>query len=213
MRILIIPALFLSIGALVVWLFGERLEFPESIAESQAWLQSFDSFAWAVGSALIIGDAVLPIPSDATIFSMGVIYGGFVGGVIGGTASSIAGLLGYGVTRLLGEKGAVFLVGEKDLHRARVFYERWGFAAIALGRAIGGPAEYLVVVAGLTRIPFQKVLAAILTGAYSAAFCMSFLGAYSLIEPWLAIGLAVLLLLALMGVFHLIRRHHEMNEL
>jgi len=88
-----------------------------------------------------------------------------------------AGLLGYFIARLLGERGVVFLLGETDLERTRHFYERWGFACIAFGRAIGGPAEYLVVVSGLTRIPFRTVFLAILTGAYSAAFCMSLLGA------------------------------------
>ena len=61
----------------------------------------------------------------------------------------------------MGERGTVFLVGETDLERTRHFYERWGFARIAVGRVIGGPAEYLVVVAGLTRIPFRTVFLAI----------------------------------------------------
>jgi|CoawatStandDraft_6_1074263.scaffolds.fasta_scaffold79920_1 membrane protein DedA with SNARE-associated domain len=81
--------------------------------------------------------------------------------MIGGTAASIASLLGYFIARLLGERGAVFLVGKTDLERTRHFYERWGFACTAFGRAIGGPAEYLVVVAGLTRIPFRTVFLAI----------------------------------------------------
>ena len=198
---------------MIVFFSGESLEFPDSIEASQAWLQGFDEFAWAVGAGMIIGDAVLPLPSDATIFSMGIIYGGLLGGMIGGTAASIAGLLGYFTARLLGERGAVFLVGETDLERTRHFYERWGFACIAFGRAIGGPAEYLVVVAGLTRIPFRTVFLAILTGAYGSAFCMSFLGAWSLVEPWLAMGLATLLVLVLIGVFQLLQRRHKRQVL
>ena len=100
-------------------------------------------------------------------------------------------------------------MGETDLERTRHFYERWGFGCIAFGRAIGGTAEYLVVVAGLTRIPFRSVFLAKLTGAYSSAFCMSFLGAWSLVEPWFAMGLAALLVLVLIGVFHPLQRHHK----
>jgi uncharacterized membrane protein YdjX (TVP38/TMEM64 family) len=208
MRILIIPALFMGLGLLVVLLAGDSLAFPDSIEESQAWLQSFGGFAWAVGAGLIIGDAVLPLPSDATIFTLGFIYGGLLGGFIGGVAATIAGLLGYGIARLLGENGARFLVGEKDLQRARLFYERWGFMAIAIGRAIGGPAEYLVVVAGLTRMPFTKVFAAIVTGAFSAAFCMAFLGAFALTDPLLAMGLAAALVLMLIGCFRFMQKRH-----
>lgn len=201
MRILIIPALFMSLGALAVVLSGESLAFPESVKELQTLLQSHANIAWLVGAALIIGDAVLPLPSDPTIFALGLIYGGLLGGLIGGTAASIAGLMGYGICRLLGERGARLLVGEKDLARARLFYERWGFAAIALGRAIGGPAEYLVIVAGLTPMPFTRVLGAILTGAYSAAFCMSFLGVYALTQPYLALLAAIGVVVGLMGLF------------
>ena len=161
---------------------------------------------------MIIGDAVFPLPSDATIFTLGFIYGGLMGGLVGGTAATIAGLLGYGITRALGEKGALFLVGEKDLARARRFYGRWGFVTIALGRAIGGPAEYLVVLAGLTRIPFTTVLAGILTGAYTAAFCMAFLGAYAVVNPWLAVALAVALLGGLIGGFKLLHARHDEEE-
>jgi uncharacterized membrane protein YdjX (TVP38/TMEM64 family) len=211
-RILIIPALFISLGLLLAFLFGERLDIPDSMEESQVWLQSFGNIAWAVGAGMIIGDVVLPLPSDATIFTLGFIYGGLLGGLIGGTAATISGLLGYGIVRALGEKGALFLIGEADLARARGFYTRWGFITIAMGRAIGGPAEYLVVLAGLTRIPFRTVLLGIVTGSYSAAFCMGFLGAYALVEPELAILLAVgliVLLIAGFRLFHKYKAHEE----
>jgi hypothetical protein len=55
----------------------------------------------------------------------------------------------------------------------------------------------------------DRVFLAILTGAYSAAFCMSFLGAWSLVEPWLAMGLAAALVLVLIGVFYLLHRYHS----
>ncbi|MFT4518905.1 MAG: putative membrane protein YdjX (TVP38/TMEM64 family) [Halioglobus sp.] len=212
MRILLIPFLFILIGGAVVFFVGPALQFPESISEFQVWLKGFDEWAWAAGSMMIIGDSLLPIPSDPTVFTLGLIYGGLIGGLVGGTAATIAALIGYSITRSLGEEGATFLIGEKDLQRARGFYERWGFMTVALGRAIGGPAEYLVVVAGLTAMPFRKVLLAIVTGAYPTAFCMSFLGAYSMAEPYIAVTLAVALVLSLIGGFHLFRRFSERGE-
>ena len=209
MRILLIPLLFMTIGGLVVWAAGPSLQFPENVAEFQLWLQGYDQWAWAAGSAMIIGDALLPLPSDPTIFTMGLIYGGLWGGIIGGTAATVAALIGYSIARALGKKGALFLVGEKDLARAHHFYQKWGFMAVALGRAIGGPAEYLVIVAGLTPMPFRKVFLAIITGAYPTAFCMSFLGAYSVASPVTAVVLAVVLILLLIGLFRLVQHRHE----
>lgn len=87
MRILLIPLLFIVIGSFIVYMAGPSLKIPESIAEFQAWLQSFDNWAWAAGFALIAGDALLPLPSDPTTFTLGLIYGGLIGCV---TASAAA---------------------------------------------------------------------------------------------------------------------------
>ncbi len=184
----------------MLFLFGDHLDFPESVDELAVILRGYGDWAWAAGVALIVGDAVLPLPSDPTIFTLGLIYGPWQGALIGGSAATVGGLIGYGITRMLGERGARLIVGERDLERARVFYDRWGLYAVALGRALGGPAEYVVVLAGLSKMPFRSVLLAIATGAFSSALVMAILGSWWVAYPVASIVVATGVVCALVWV-------------
>lgn len=198
MRLLIFPALFFAFTALLGWTLGDHVVFPESFDDVVVWLRGQGSWAWAVGGGVILADALLPVPATPAMFSMGIIYGPLVGGVVCGTASVIAGLVGFGATRLLGRRGALYLVGEKDLARTEAFYERWGLYAVVIGRAIGGPAEWAVILAGLSRMPFGKVLGALLLGGFVSGLVMASLGAALVAQPLLAAAISVVVLGAML---------------
>jgi membrane protein DedA with SNARE-associated domain len=68
------------------------------------------------------------------------------------------------------------LVGEQDLATAQHFYESWGIYAVTLGRAIGGPAEWLVLIAGILGMKFSRALVVLTIGGFSAAFVTAWLG-------------------------------------
>lgn len=197
MRLLLIPLLFISLSGLVALLLGSRLEIPGSFEEAVVWLRSFERWAWLVAMAVILGDFLLPLPSIPAIVTLGIIYGPLLGGLLGGIATTSAGLLGFGLTRALGRRGALFLVGEKDLARAQRFYDRWGVYAVALGRALGGPLEWLVLIAGISRMPFRRVLVALLAGGFSASFVTAWLGDLAVDRPGLAITLVLVLATAI----------------
>ncbi len=192
-RLLLIPLLFLLFSSLTLLVFGHRLEVPETFAEAVEWLRSFDRWVWAVAMGVIIGDFLLPLPSTPAIVTLGIVYGPLMGGLLGGIATTIAGLLGFGITRALGRRGAAFLVGEDDLAWAERFYERWGIYAVVLGRAIGGPAEWLILIAGISGMPFPRVLVALIVGGFSASFVTAWLGDLAVDRPYLAITLVILL--------------------
>jgi uncharacterized membrane protein YdjX (TVP38/TMEM64 family) len=196
-RLLLIPLCFVLLSALAALVLGERLEIPGSFAEAVAWLRSFERWAWAVAMAVIIGDFLLPLPSTPALVSLGIIYGPLLGGLLGGIATTSAGLLAFGLTRALGRRGALALVGEQDLARAQRFYDRWGIYAVALGRAIGGPLEWLVLIAGISGMPFARALAALLAGGFSAAFVTAWLGDLAVDRPALALTLVLVLAVAL----------------
>ena len=69
MRLLIFPAILISTSALIVWLFGDQLAFPEDYAEVTNWLQGQGDIAWLVGIGVIMADALLPVPSTPAISS------------------------------------------------------------------------------------------------------------------------------------------------
>jgi uncharacterized membrane protein YdjX (TVP38/TMEM64 family) len=192
-RLLLIPLLFILLSALLALVLGDRVELPESFAEAVAWLRSFERWAWAVAMAVIIGDFLLPLPSTPALVTLGIIYGPLLGGVLGGIATTTAGLLAFGLTRALGRRGALYLVGEQDLARAQRFYDRWGVYAVALGRALGGPLEWLVLIAGISGMPALRASVALLVGGFSAAFVTAWLGDLAVDRPALAITLVLAL--------------------
>ena len=120
-----------------------------------------------------------------------------LGGLLGGVAATVAGLMGYGLTRALGRRGALYVVGERDLARAERFYERWGVYAVTLGRAIGGPLEWLILIAGISGMAFPRVLAGLIVGGFSAAFVNAWLGDLAVDRPLLAVTLVLVLAVAL----------------
>jgi len=198
MRLLIVPLSFLAFGLTTAWALGERWQVPGSLDAVVAWLRSYGEWAWLAASGVIAADAVLPMPSSPAMFTLGVIYGPAFGGLVGGTASLAAGLAGFGLVRALGPRGARWLVGEADLARAEAFYARWGFSAIALGKAVGGPAEWVVVLAGLSRMPARTVVLAIAIGAFPAGFTMAALGALAVDEPALSLAITVVVAAAVL---------------
>ena len=200
MRLLLVPLLVIALSGLTALALADRLAIPGSFAEAVDWLRSFERWAWAVAMAVIIGDFLLPLPSTPALVSLGIIYGPLVGGLLGGMAATVAGLLAFGLTRALGRRGALYLVGEQDLARAQRFYAQWGMYAVTLGRALGGPAEWLILIAGVSGMAFPRVLVALMVGGFSAAFVTAWLGDLAVDRPALAISLIVALALVLAGL-------------
>jgi uncharacterized membrane protein YdjX (TVP38/TMEM64 family) len=196
-RLLLFPIILFALGGTLAWAFADQLAMPEDYAELVTWLRAQGDYAWAVGLLLILGDALLPVPSAPAMFAMGVIYGPLLGTLISGTAMVLASLIGYGSLKLLGRGAAVRIIGEADLERTERFYERWGMIAVIFGRAIGGPAEWAVIFAGLSNMPFRKVLGAISIGAYVASAVVASLGAMSVFEPVLALAISLAALAAI----------------
>lgn len=200
MRLLVFPAILFVISGAIYWLVGDRLDLPEESGEVVAWLRSQGDWAWAVGVAIILADAILPVPSTPAMFAMGIIYGPILGGIVCGSAAVLSGLLGFGATRMLGRRAVVALVGEADLARTEAFYERWGLYAVVFGRAVGGPAEWAVIFAGLSRMPVGRVLGALCLGGLVSGLVMASLGAMAVEQPALAVGLTILLLAGMLWV-------------
>jgi uncharacterized membrane protein YdjX (TVP38/TMEM64 family) len=58
-------------------------------------LRQHESWAWALGIALIRVDVVLPVPQTAMIAALGIIYGTLLGALLGSLGLITGGLLGY----------------------------------------------------------------------------------------------------------------------
>ena len=60
-----------------------RIPTPQEANDAVLPLREYDSWAWAVGIALIWADLVLPIPQTPSITALGIIYGTLLGGLLG----------------------------------------------------------------------------------------------------------------------------------
>ena len=123
--------------------------------------------------------------------ALGMIYGPWLGGVLGGTASVIAGATAYGATRLLGHRAAVFLVGERDLRRAELFFSRAGGYAVALSRPLPLLPEVIACLAGLARMRTTSFFAALCCGSLPIGFIFAGVGSLAQDQPRLAMALVV----------------------
>ena len=90
----------LVIGALAVGLAScATIPTPQEANDAVLTLREYDSWAWALGIALIWADLVLPVPQTAVIAALGIIYGTLLGGLLGSVGLITGGLLGYRLMR------------------------------------------------------------------------------------------------------------------
>src|SRR5687767_11256169 len=191
--------LFLVIIGLVMLMLVPVVIFDDEIdeyfggEEGLQRLQGFGDWAWLVGIGLIVADLVLPVPSTAVISGLGMIYGPWLGGLLGGIGSTLAGLVAYGGCRLLGKPFVHFLVGEASLDKLRRFFERHGLWAIALSRWMPLLPEALCCLAGMARMQLGPFFAALGCGSLAMGFAFGFVGKAYVDNPVIGLVLSALI--------------------
>jgi uncharacterized membrane protein YdjX (TVP38/TMEM64 family) len=132
--------------------------------------------------------------------ALGLIYGALLGGLVAAVGSVVAGLFGYGVGRLIGERAARKLLGDRDFERGRGLFSRGGGWMIALSRAVPILPEALSCTAGLVRMPFGRFLGSLTCGSVPVGFLYAWIGAVGRDTPvWamlFSIGVPAVLWLA-----------------
>src|SRR5687768_506070 len=104
MRLAMVISVLIALMLGPILIFGDEIDEYFGGEEGLKRLQSFGDWAWLVGIGLIVSDLVLPVPSTAVIAGLGMIYGPWVGGLIGGIGSMLAGMVAYFGCRLLGKR-------------------------------------------------------------------------------------------------------------
>jgi uncharacterized membrane protein YdjX (TVP38/TMEM64 family) len=157
------------------------------------WLRNFGAWGWLAGIALLMTDLVLPIPSTVVMSALGFVYGPLVGGALAAAGSWLAGMLAYGLCRLLGPGVARRLVGEKDLARGQAVFARIGGWLVAWSRWLPVLQETIACMAGLTRMPFGAFALALACGCLPMGFAFAAIGHAGVANPALAITLSAAL--------------------
>ena len=188
--------IFLALAAAVVIPFviwGEDFETWFSQEAAVEWMRQFGGWAWAAGIGLLVMDLFLPIPGTAVMAALGFVYGPWLGGALGATGSILAGLLAYGLCRRVGRRAAEWIAGKRDLERGeRLFGGNAGGFIVALSRWLPVMPEVVACLAGLSRMPFGRFLAALACGSVPLGFAFAAIGAMGKDQPGIALLLSAL---------------------
>ena len=187
MRLLL---LFLALVALVLIPFFIWEDFLNAVFTPEGsidWLRQYGAWGWAAGRGLLIADLFLPIPGTLIISALGYIYGPWLGGLLASLGSFLSGELAYGLCRLTGRKGALRILGEKDLARGEKLFARTGGWIVALSRWLPVFPEVVACMAGLTHMPARTFHFALACGSLPLGFAFAAVGHMGVEYPALAL--------------------------
>jgi len=192
--------IFFTLCALILltfMLFGDTFEQFFSLQASRELLSGHRSWAGPIGAALLISDLLLPIPTTVIIGALGAVIG--IGPAIfwGWLGLTLAGLLGYGLARLGGQRWADRLASPEEQARNRDFFNTWGGLAVILSRMLPILPEALSVTAGLAGMKPRAFTLAVTLGSLPPAAAFAWIGAPAKDAPTLALWATV----AIMGLF------------
>jgi uncharacterized membrane protein YdjX (TVP38/TMEM64 family) len=172
--LIILAIVFVLLAPYFVW--HDEMDAYFASDEYQAWLVSVRPYAWAVGIGLIVADLFLPIPAAPIMAAMGSLYGTLVGGIIATVGTMLAGLVAYGLARLVGVKAARFLASDSELDDLQRFFDSWGAAGIIASRALPVVPEVMTLLAGLAKMHFGRFMLALTLGSVPIGFAFAWVG-------------------------------------
>lgn len=175
----------------LVW--GNSMAQTFSQEGAVTWLEQYGSWAWAAGIGLLMCDLLLPIPGTAVMAALGLVYGPFLGGLIGGGGSLLSGSVAYGLCRALGRNAAERLLGKKDLVKGEQLFSKVGGWLVVLSRWLPVFPEVIACMAGLTRMPARSFHIAMACGSLPLGFVFAYIGHAGADHPTLAIVLSATL--------------------
>jgi uncharacterized membrane protein YdjX (TVP38/TMEM64 family) len=202
----------IAIGVLTLVLAScATIPTPQEANDAVLVLRNYESWAWALGIALIWADLVLPIPQTAVIAALGIIYGSLIGGLLGSLGLITGGLLGYGLMLTAARRFAQRLAGPRSLHKMESLFDRGGAWAIILTRSLPySVPEAMVFLAGLAAMPMPKFTAALTIGSVPTAFAFAAIGAGWADQPILALAVSYVLPILLLPIaLYLMRRRAQ----
>jgi uncharacterized membrane protein YdjX (TVP38/TMEM64 family) len=205
-------ALIFIPGLIMAGIFFALGDSFDAALNQQAFQDKFNSSnAWLAALGLLIADLLLPIPASGIMAAIGSLYGLFTGTLINFCGFTSAGLVGYAVARLLGQKTATWLCSEEELSRFKNLFDQWGGTAVILSRAFPILPEVLALLAGFNRMNFYKFTTSLILGCFPVSLLYTWLGVYSKNSPAWGIAVAVTLPLLLWLVLNKVYKKSEEN--
>jgi len=175
LRILQLVFGIMAILCVCFWLFGACLE-----TWTQQVIQASGQHPWTTGlilAMLLASDILLPVPSSMISVACGLSLG-----LVGGTCASFAGMMlsaiiGYFMGRAASGP-ACRMIGLDEADQMKRFYARFGVWIILIVRPVPMLSETAMLVSGLARQPFLRVMTAAGVGNLLVSAGYAAMGAY-----------------------------------
>lgn len=206
---------FLLLSGLIlgIWgVWGGGMEERFTLEGSVAYLERSGGYAWLGGWLLLVSDVLLPVPGTVVMSALGYLYGTLLGGLLAAAGSMLAGLVAYGACRLMGKRGARFILGEKDYRRGHDWFEHGGGWLVCLSRALPILPEVVACTAGLVGMSFKRFVIALACGSLPMGFVFAAIGSAGHDRPGLAMVMSLLLPAVLWTVARLLIRRLEKRQ-
>jgi uncharacterized membrane protein YdjX (TVP38/TMEM64 family) len=164
-------------GALLLIFLGAEALPVSVLTDPRPALAGAGAGAAALGVALLVVDAVLPVPSSVVMTVHGALFGVATGALLSMLGAVGAAGLGFGI----GRQGHRLVRGhESDAPaggRAARLVEQWGALAIVVTRPIPLLAETVMIVAGAAPIGWRRAMLAAAAGSLPGALLYAVAGA------------------------------------
>ncbi len=126
---------------------------------------------------MAIQGLIVPIPSEIVLLAVGMIWGWFLGGLLGVAGSMLAGILCFYVSKKGGRPLAEKFIGKSALEMADDLIEKHGMTAIILARCLPFISfDAISYTAGLVDMDIKKYSIGTFIGTIPRAFFYSYLG-------------------------------------
>jgi len=174
-----------------------------SVEQIKTWLlQAKELSPYYIGGIVILllfSDLFIAIPTLTVIALSGYFLGFQYGAISSFIGLLLAGVTGYGLSNILGERIFGFLLKkEASRKEAKITFRKHSFIMILLSRAIPILPEVTACLAGMTKMKFSKFILAWLISTVPYVLIISYAGSVSSIENpkpaiYTAIGISVTL--------------------
>ncbi|MCF6347124.1 MAG: VTT domain-containing protein [Flavobacteriaceae bacterium] len=197
-KVIVIIASFFALTFVLIKMTGIL-----SIEQIKNWfLQAKELSPYYVGSIVVLllfSDLFIAIPTLTVITLSGYFLGFQYGAIASFIGLILAGVTGYGLSNVLGEKiFGMLLKKEKARQEAKTTFRQHGFVMILLSRAMPILPEVTACLAGMTKMKFSKFILAWSISTVPYVLIISYAGSVSSIENpkpaiYTAIGVLVTL--------------------
>lgn len=161
-------------GFLIVFAVFEWAKLP-LLVDPRPSLGAASVVVACIGVALLVTDAVLPVPSSVVMVALGATFG-LAGGVALSTLGSIGGFaLGFLIGRRSTRPIAAMLDPD-DHYRAAHFVRRWGVLSVVVSRPLPLVAETVAVTSGAFGMRTLPAFIAALVGSAGPAAAYAYAG-------------------------------------